>query len=40
VFKIGPDVSKNTQVHDELPEGLQYLYHSATKGVFNPSTGI
>lgn len=40
VQNYGPDVSKNTQVHDELPEGLQYLYHSATKGVFNPSTGI
>ena len=40
VQNYGPDVSKNTQVHDELPDGLQYLYHSLTKGVFNPSTGI
>lgn len=40
VQNYGPDVSKNTQVHDELPDGLQYLYHTLTKGVFNPDTGI
>lgn len=40
VQNYGPDMSKNTQVHDELPDGLQYLYHTLTKGVFNPDTGI
>lgn len=37
---LGPDISQNTKIYDELPEGLQYLYHSSTKGVFNPETGI
>lgn len=36
----GPDTAKNTKVYDQLPEGLQYLYHSSTKGLFNPETGI
>ena len=37
---LGPDIAKNTKVYDQLPEGLQYLYHSSTKGVFDPQTGI
>ena len=36
----GPDIAQNTKIYDELPDGLQYLYHSSTKGVFNPETGI
>ena len=40
VQNFGPDISKNTQVRDELPDGLQYLYHTLTKGSFNPDTGI
>lgn len=37
---LGPDIAKNTKVYNQLPEGLQYLYHSSTKGVFDPQTGI
>lgn len=40
VQNLGPEVSVNTKVHDVIPEGLEYLSHSATKGVFNPQTGI
>ncbi len=40
VQNFGPHTSKNTQVHDELPEGLIYISHTATKGTFNPQTGI
>lgn len=37
---LGSDIAKNTKVYNQLPEGLQYLYHSSTKGVFDPQTGI
>ena len=40
VENLGPDIAKNTKVYDELPDGLEYLYHSSTKGIFNPETGI
>ena len=40
VQNLGPDISQNTQVRDELPEGLKYCYHNLTKGLFNPQTGI
>ena len=40
VQNFGPDIAKNTRVHDKLPEGLKYLYHTATKGIFSPETGI
>ena len=40
VQNFGPEVAKNTQVHDKLPDGLEYVKHSATKGIFNPKTGI
>lgn len=37
---LGQDIAKNTKIYDQLPEGLQYLYHTSTKGEFNPQTGI
>lgn len=37
---FGPDISKNTKVHNVLPDGLKYIKHTATKGTFNPKTGI
>lgn len=40
VQNFGPDISKNTQVHDELPDGLEYVSHTLTRGSFNPETGI
>lgn len=40
VENLGPDIANNVKVYDELPDGLQYLSHSSTKGVFNPETGI
>ena len=36
----GPYDAENTQVYDELPEGLEYVSHTVTKGEFNPETGI
>lgn len=40
VENLGPDIAKNTKVYDELPDGLEYLYHNSTNGVFNPDTDI
>lgn len=40
VQNFGPDISKNTQVRDELPDGLEYVSHTLTVGSFNPKTGI
>ncbi|WP_296807963.1 DUF11 domain-containing protein [uncultured Methanobrevibacter sp.] len=40
VQNFGPDISKNTQVRDELPDGLEYVSHTLTVGSFNPETGI
>ena len=40
VQNFGPEVSKNTKVYDKLPDGLVYVKHSATKGIFDPITGI
>ena len=40
VQNLGPDMSQNTQVRDELPDGLKYCYYTLTKGSFNPQTGI
>ncbi|WP_296890383.1 DUF11 domain-containing protein [uncultured Methanobrevibacter sp.] len=40
VQNFGPDISKNTRVCDELPDGLEYVSHTLTVGSFNPETGI
>ena len=40
VENLGPDIAKNTKVYDELPDGLEYLYHNSTNSVFNPDTDI
>lgn len=40
VLNKGPDTAKNVKVHDQLPDGLKYIKHTATKGTFNPKTGI
>ena len=40
VINKGPDTAKNVKVFDELPDGLKYVNHHATKGSFNPKTGI
>ncbi|MEE0902529.1 MAG: DUF11 domain-containing protein [Methanobrevibacter sp.] len=37
---LGPDAAKNVKIHNILPNGLKYIKHTATKGTFNPSTGI
>ena len=37
---FGPDIANNTKVFDKLPDGLEYVKHSTTKGTFNPITGI
>ena len=37
---FGPDEAKNVEIHDKLPEGLKYIKHTATKGTFDPNTGI
>lgn len=36
----GPDIAKNVKVFNQLPDGLRYIKHTATKGTFNPKTGI
>lgn len=40
VENLGPGIAKNVKVYDKLPEGLEYVRHSLTKGVFDPKTGI
>lgn len=40
VINKGPDTAKNVKVYDQLPDGLKYVKHTATKGTFNPETGI
>lgn len=37
---LGPDAAKNVKIHNILPNGLKYIKHTATKGTFNPYTGI
>lgn len=40
VLNKGPDTAKNVIVFDQLPDGMKYIKHTATKGTFNPQTGI
>lgn len=40
VVNLGPDTAKNVKVYDKLPDGLEYIKHSTTKGTFNPENGI
>ena len=40
VQNFGPDEAKNVKVHDTLPEGLQYISHTTTKGIFDHDSGI
>ena len=40
VINKGPDIAKNVKVYDQLPDGMEYIKHTATKGTFNPKTGI
>lgn len=40
VINKGPDTAKNVKVYDQLPDGLKYVKHTATKGTFDPETGI
>ena len=37
---LGPNDAENVQVYDELPEGMEYVSHTVTKGDFDPETGI
>ena len=40
VINKGPGTAKSVKVHDILPDGMKYVRHHATKGTFNPETGI
>jgi uncharacterized repeat protein (TIGR01451 family) len=40
VINEGPGTAKNVKVFDQLPEGLKYIGYNATKGTFNPKSGI
>ena len=40
VINLGNDTAKNVKVYDQLPDGLEYVSHTTTKGTFNPDTGI
>ena len=37
---LGPNLAKNVQVYDQLPDGLKFVKYSATKGTFDFKTGI
>lgn len=40
VTNLGPDTAVNTRVIDVLPEGLQFVSYYATRGIFEPTTGV
>ena len=40
VTNLGPDTAVNTRVIDVLPEGLQFVLYYATRGIFEPTTGV
>lgn len=40
VLNIGPDAAQNVKIYDQLPEGMEYVGHTASRGTFNPQTGI
>lgn len=40
IINNGPDTAKNVKVFDQLPDGLKYIKHQATKGTFDSKTGI
>lgn len=40
VANSGPNKAKNVKVFNKLPDGLKYVKHTASKGAFNPKTGI
>ncbi len=40
VINTGPGIAKNVKVFDQIPDGLKYIKHTATKGTFDPKTGI
>ena len=40
VTNLGPDTAVNTRVIDVLPEGLQFVSYYATRGIFDPTTGV
>ena len=40
VLNAGPDTAENVNVYDQLPDGMEYVSHIATKGDFDPVTGI
>ena len=40
VVNTGPGIAKNVKVFDQIPDGLKYIKHTATKGTFDPKTGI
>ncbi|WP_298519301.1 DUF11 domain-containing protein [uncultured Methanobrevibacter sp.] len=40
VANLGPGTAKNVKVFDQLPDGLKYIKHEASKGTFDPKTGI
>ena len=39
-LNLGPDSSTNVRVHEVLPKGLKIISFKASKGSFNPKTGV
>lgn len=40
VINHGPDTAINVTATDKLPDGLEFIGYNATRGVFDPETGI
>lgn len=40
VTNNGPDTALNTMVTDRLPDAMRYISSSATRGSYNPATGV
>jgi uncharacterized repeat protein (TIGR01451 family) len=36
----GPDTARNVRVNDALPAGVEYQYHTASVGTYDPATGV
>ncbi|MDI9619006.1 DUF11 domain-containing protein, partial [Methanothermobacter sp.] len=40
VTNNGPDTALNTMVTDRLPDAMRYISSNATRGSYNPATGV
>ncbi|WP_407391978.1 Cna B-type domain-containing protein, partial [Methanobrevibacter sp.] len=40
VINLGPDVAVNTRAFDVLPDGLKFISYKASRGTYDPVTGV